>query len=218
MTAWPGSLGCAARFRDSAESSPQHLFDLCKTVADRLVALVALVVALPAMLLCMAVIRLSSTGPALLRQTRLGRHGRPFAMYKLRTMYMDAEAFSGPVLAAANDARIVPSCKWMRRSHLDELPQLLNVLKGEMSLVGPRPERPEIAQRIYEDLPEFRYRLHVRPGITGLAQVCNGYDTCLDAVKLKLEYDLDYIRQRCWSVELWILTRTLIKLYDPTAR
>jgi lipopolysaccharide/colanic/teichoic acid biosynthesis glycosyltransferase len=133
-------------------------------------------------------------------------------------MYVDAEANSGPVRASHCDQRVLPACRWMRRSHLDEIPQLINVLAGKMSLVGPRPERPEIAQEIYQRLPEFRRRLQVRPGITGLAQVRNGYDTCMDAIRHKLQYDLEYIRRRSWLLEVGILLRTLTKFYDPSAR
>jgi lipopolysaccharide/colanic/teichoic acid biosynthesis glycosyltransferase len=181
-------------------------------------AVAALVLALPVMAACMAVIRLSSRGPAILRQVRLGRNGQPFTMFKLRTMHANAEAKCGPVLAKANDDRVVPACRWMRISHMDELPQLLNVLRGEMSLVGPRPERPEIAEQICTTLPEFRQRLAVRPGITGLAQICNGYDTCMEGYKHKLNYDLDYIRRRSLALELWILAKTTTKVCDSAAR
>lgn len=193
-------------------------FDRAKVAFDMALASVALVLTGPLILFCMAWIRVVSSGPAIFRQTRLGASGKPFRMYKLRTMHANAEARTGPVLAAADDRRIIPSCRWMRLSHIDELPQLINVLRGEMSLVGPRPERPEIAERIYAYLPEFRYRTQVRPGITGLAQVCNGYDTCQDAVRHKLGYDMRYIRQRGWGMDLWILIRTLSKLHDSTAR
>lgn len=218
MTAWPGSIGYIKELNEAAGACPRRLFDMTKVAIDILLALIVLTVASPVILACMGIIRIASPGAVILCQTRLGKNGKPFGMYKLRSMRQNAEALSGPVLASANDQRIIPACRWMRRSHLDELPQLVNVLRGEMSLVGPRPERPEIAEQIHKELPEFRYRLQVRPGITGLAQVCNGYDTCLNAVKLKLQYDLEYISRRCWSVELWILTKTVTKLYDPAAR
>jgi len=180
--------------------------------------LVLLIVVLPLVLVCIVLIKVSSRGPAVIRQTRLGKDGVPFKMFKLRTMRTDAEADSGPILAAEDDSRIVPVCRWMRRSHVDELPQLLNVLWGEMSLVGPRPERPEIAEWIHLRIPEFRHRLQIRPGITGLAQVRNGYDICLDAARHKLQYDLTYIRRRSWLMDLGILALTLTKLYDSKAR
>ena len=218
MAAWPGGIGYANGVRDLLEIRRLRTFDACKACLDYVLAAVLAVLLAPVLLICVVVIKLSSRGPASLRQTRLGKAGKPFQMHKLRTMYFNAEAKSGPVLASENDNRIMPTCKWMRRSHLDEIPQLMNVLKGEMSLVGPRPERPEIAERICTRLPEFRHRLLIRPGITGLAQVRNGYDTCLDAVKHKLQYDLEYIRRRNWMLEIGILLMTLLKLYDPSAR
>jgi lipopolysaccharide/colanic/teichoic acid biosynthesis glycosyltransferase len=193
-------------------------FGVVKIVLDYVLAVVLAVMLAPAALVCILMIRMTSRGPAIIRQDRLGKDGKVFTMFKLRTMSSNAEAESGPVLAAANDQRVIPACRWMRRSHMDEVPQLLNVLRGEMSLVGPRPERPEIAERIYEHLPEFRHRLQIRPGITGLAQIRNGYDTCIEAVTMKLHYDLEYIRRRSWLLELGILLTTLTKLYDSAAR
>lgn len=218
MAAWPGSIGYANSVHDLLQIRRLRTFDACKASLDYVLAAVLAVLFSPVLLICVVVIKLSSRGPAFLRQTRLGKGGKPFQMHKLRTMYLNAEDESGPVLASENDNRIMPTCKWMRRSHLDEIPQLINVLKGEMSLVGPRPERPEIAERICRRLPEFRNRLLIRPGITGLAQVRNGYDTCLDAVKHKLQYDLEYIRRRNWMLEIGILLMTLLKFYDPSAR
>jgi lipopolysaccharide/colanic/teichoic acid biosynthesis glycosyltransferase len=218
MAAWPGSIGLLNNMDHLFEDRRPRFFDACKTVMDYVLALVLLVMVLPILVVCGIIIKVSSRGPVFLRQIRLGKDGKSFVLFKLRTMRLDAEAKSGPVLAAENDNRVLPACKWMRRSHLDELPQLVNVLQGDMSLVGPRPERPEIAEQVYRRLPEFRYRLKVRPGITGLAQVRNGYDTCLDAFKHKLQYDLEYIRRRGWVQEFGILLTTLVKLYDPSAR
>jgi lipopolysaccharide/colanic/teichoic acid biosynthesis glycosyltransferase len=193
-------------------------YNAVKRCLDVVLATLALVMFAPMLLLCLALVRLSSPGPVILRQIRLGKHGRMFRMLKFRTMYRDAEASTGPMLAQPHDERVVPACRWMRISHMDELPQLINVLRGEMSLVGPRPERPEIAEAVSSRLPEFRRRLTVLPGITGLAQVCNGYDTCIDAFQHKLRYDLDYIRRRSLAMELWILARTTTKLCDASAR
>jgi lipopolysaccharide/colanic/teichoic acid biosynthesis glycosyltransferase len=218
MAVSSSSLGYVRSMSDwfAVDWSPQR--ELVKRVFDCLLTGVLMLLFLPVMLVCVAITRMSSPGPVLLRQTRLGKNGQPFQMLKLRTMHADAEADSGPVRAAHHDQRVLPACRWMRRSHLDEIPQLVNVLLGEMSLVGPRPERPEIALEIYHRLPEFRHRLQVRPGITGLAQVRNGYDTCMDAVRHKLQYDLEYIRRRSWLLEMDILLRTLTKFYDPSAR
>ncbi|NLF29256.1 MAG: sugar transferase [Planctomycetes bacterium] len=218
MAAWPGSLSYVNSVDDILRIPRPRVLDTAKGLVDRLAAVVLGAMLAPIMLVCAVIIRLSSPGAVLIVQDRLGKNGKLFRMYKLRTMTRDAEAESGPVLASANDSRVIPACRWMRRSHLDEIPQLLNVLRGEMSLVGPRPERPEIAEGIYAHLPEFRHRLQVKPGITGLAQVRNGYDTCLDAVKRKLQYDLEYIRRRSWWLEVAILAATLTKLYDSSAR
>lgn len=218
MAALPGSLGIQRTRPEFAALGSGGLFDQIKPVADTVLSLILLVVLSPLMAVCALVIRLSSPGPVILRQPRLGKDGKVFAMYKFRTMRQDAEAMSGPVLAAVNDSRIIPSCKWMRRSHLDEVPQLLNVLRGEMSLVGPRPERPEIAEQIYQRLPEFRLRLQKRPGITGLAQVCNGYDAGLESAKEKLAFDLQYIQNHGFWLEAWILAKTLTKLNDSSSR
>lgn len=218
MTAWPGTIGCINNVENSLQARSIRIFDACKIVTDHVLALILAVLLLPIFLVCVVVIKLANAGPVFFRQTRLGKDGVEFNMLKLRTMHTNAEAKSGPVLASENDARVIPACRWMRRSHLDEVPQLINVLCGDMSIVGPRPERPEIAERICRRLPQFRHRLQVRPGITGLAQIRNGYDTCLDAAKHKLKYDLEYIRRRNWLFEISILLKTLTKLYDPSAR
>ena len=218
MAAWPGSIGYVNSVDEITSLYRDVWYEFAKRAMDIVLATLLLALLAPLMAVCMIMIRRSSPGAALIRQKRLGRHGRVFNMLKLRTMTADAEAATGAVLAAANDRRIIPACRWMRLSHVDELPQLVNVLRGDMSLVGPRPERPEIASQIYAELPEFRHRLQVRPGITGLAQIRNGYDTCREAVRRKLHYDLEYIRRRSWLLELGILLMTFTKLYDSSAR
>lgn len=112
---------------------------------------------------------------------------------------------------------IVAACKWMRRSHIDELPQLFNVIRGQMSLVGPRPERPEITCKLERIYPEITQRLAVRPGITGLAQIHNGYDKTIEGTKRKFEADMEYITTRSWTMEMVILATTVTRLYDPAA-
>ncbi len=195
----------------------RRFFGLAKEIFDIVAGSVLLVLALPVLAVCALIIKLSSRGPALFSQTRVGQDGKPFRMYKLRTMYTDAESASGAVWAAKGDPRVVPTCRWMRRCHADELPQLINVVRGDMSLVGPRPERLEILKELEKVYPEIRKRLSVRPGITGLAQVRNGYDTSVDAFRDKLRADLEYIERRNWSTELRILTATLTKFNDKTA-
>jgi len=138
-------------------------------------------------------------------------------MYKLRTMSLGAEEDTGPTWALEDDPRVLPYCRWVRRSHLDELPQLINVFKGEMSLVGPRPERPEIMAQLEKALPGVRSRLVIRPGITGLAQIRNGYDKTMESVRYKLDADMEYITDQRWQLEILILAATLPKFYDKTA-
>jgi len=193
-------------------------FELAKEVVDILLGFIAFCLFLPLLGICAIIIKLSSRGPVVYSQVRLGKDGKPFRMYKLRTMRAGAENASGAVWASEHDERVVWACRWMRRSHMDELPQLLNVLKGEMSLIGPRPERPEILAELEKIYPDIRQRLTVRPGITGLAQIRNGYDRTVDGVRRKLQADLEYIERRRWSTELRILAATLAKFNDGDSR
>lgn len=196
----------------------RHYFDAAKEVVDILLGAVFGIIALPVLLVCAAIVKLSSRGPVFFSQIRVGRNGRPFRMYKLRTMYVNAESASGAVWAQDKDPRVVPACRWMRRSHIDELPQLWNVIRGEMSFVGPRPERPEILAELERHYPDVRKRLAVKPGITGLAQVRTGYDSSIENFRHKLKADLEYISKRRWRLELAILAKTVWKLNDRTAR
>ena len=195
----------------------RRYFDPAKEVVDIVLGFLAFVLCLPLLLVCAAIIKLASRGPVLYTQIRVGKDGVLFRVYKLRTMPVDAEARTGPAWAKRGDTRVVPACRWMRRCHVDELPQLLNVIKGEMSLVGPRPERPEILAELEKTYPDVRKRLAVRPGITGLAQIRNGYDSTVEAFRRKLAADLEYIEKRRWMAEFRIMTRTLTKLYDKEA-
>src|SRR5438067_5752665 len=152
-----------------------------KCALEWVMALVLLVGGAPLLCLLAVLVKATSPGPAFYAQTRLGRSGRLYRIYKLRTMRQDAEAHSGPVWAAKDDARVTALGRFLRDTHLDELPQLWNVLKGDMALIGPRPERPEIAARIAARLPLFHHRLQVRPGVTGLAQMLLPADDPNDA-------------------------------------
>lgn len=196
----------------------RRYFEVAKEVFDIVLGTFALILAMPVMLACVAIIKLSSRGPAFFTQVRVGQGGRSFTMYKLRTMRTDAETGSGAVWAEDDDPRIIPWCRWMRHSHVDELPQLINVIKGDMSLVGPRPERPEIMVELKKAYPRVHERLAVRPGITGLAQIRNGYDTSVDAFRHKLESDIEYIEGLKWRNELRILFATLAKFRDNQAK
>jgi lipopolysaccharide/colanic/teichoic acid biosynthesis glycosyltransferase len=181
----------------------------CKRAIDFSIALALLTLFAPFLVFAAFAIEATSRGPAFYVQWRVGRRGRLFRMYKLRTMVRDAEEGTGPVWAADADPRITAIGALLRATHLDELPQLINVLKGEMSLVGPRPERPVFVRSFTRSIPNYAARLEVRPGITGLAQVCQGYDRSMADVKRKLAYDLIYIRRMCWLVDLRIIAATL---------
>jgi len=194
-------------------------FRIFKELLDLVGTMVALVIFAPVMLLCVAMIKISDpAGSVLYRQVRVGLNGRLFTIYKLRTMYVDAEAHGKIQRAAEDDPRVIPICKWMRRSHVDELPQLINILRGEMSLVGPRPERPELFEELSKEMPNFEQRLTVKPGLTGLAQIKNGYDTDLNSVRRKLQYDLEYIRNMSLGLELKLLMATFRMFNDEGAR
>lgn len=201
----------------SHDGASRRSFEYIKRLTEPLIALGLLIIVSPLLIVCAIIVKCSSPGPMVFRQVRLGRNGRPFVMYKLRTMREDSETDTGAVWASQDDPRVVSSCRWMRQSHVDELPQLVNVLRGEMSLVGPRPERPEIIQDLTKVYPNYYRRLDVRPGITGLAQIRNGYDSSIEGVRHKLEADLEYIAHRNWGLEWRILMVTLTKFYDKGA-
>jgi len=181
-------------------------------VLDRVLAIFIMVPAVPLMLALMALVKLTSRGPAIYRQIRVGRHGKTFAMYKIRTMRVDAEAATGPVWTVNRDPRVTWVGCVLRALHLDEFPQLINVLKGEMSLIGPRPERPEFTQVLAQQLPDYLDRLATRPGITGLAQINLPPDTDLESVRRKLTLDLEYVRRASLFLDLRILSCTLFRL------
>jgi lipopolysaccharide/colanic/teichoic acid biosynthesis glycosyltransferase len=180
-----------------------------KVAADFVLASLLTIPALPIILLAALLVKLTSRGPAFYSQTRVGRHGRLFRILKLRTMIHNCESLTGPRWAIPGDPRITPIGFLLRKTHLDELPQLLNVLRGEMSLIGPRPERPEFVPELELALPMYRQRLNVRPGVTGLAQVQLPPDTDLESVRRKLAHDLYYIRNLTPWLDLRLLTCTV---------
>ena len=194
-------------------------FRVFKELMDVGGALLAVLVFAPVMVVCMLLVKLADwRGPILYRQVRVGLSGKLFTIYKFRTMYVDAESHGNAVLAGKDDPRVIPVCRWMRHSHMDELPQLLNILRGEMSLVGPRPERPEIYNQLSGSLSDFEMRLAVKPGLTGLAQIRNGYDVDMESVGRKLELDLQYIERMSLGLDCRLLFATLTKLHDSGAR
>ncbi|VTU01385.1 sugar transferase : Sugar transferase, PEP-CTERM system associated OS=Rhodopirellula sp. SWK7 GN=RRSWK_02665 PE=4 SV=1: Bac_transf [Gemmataceae bacterium] len=184
-----------------------------QAAADLVLAGAMAVVLLPVVLACVALVRLTSRGPAIYSQTRVGKNGRVFTLYKIRSMYHDCERHSGPKWSTPGDTRITPLGRVYRKLHLDELPQLWNVLRGDMSLIGPRPERPEIVAKLRESVPGYDRRHQVKPGITGFAQVHLPPDTCLRSVKNKVAYDLFYIRHASVPLALFILFATGLKLF-----
>jgi lipopolysaccharide/colanic/teichoic acid biosynthesis glycosyltransferase len=189
-----------AAMRFHAIAQPKHSWYLgLKIIAEWLTALVLMVLTAPIAVFVAVLVKMTSAGPVFYTQTRLGQGGRQFRIVKFRTMVQNAEAGTGAIWAAKNDCRITAIGQFLRVTHLDELPQLLNVLRGEMSLIGPRPERPEIAGRIARQIPEFKQRLALRPGVTGLAQMLlpadDPNDADLKCVRRKLAHDLRYIRE-----------------------
>ncbi len=193
----------------TGDLGPNPLSLAVHELASALLALVTVVVAAPLILVIALAVRFSSPGPILYRQARVGRKGRVFVLYKFRSMFVDAEAATGAVWAAKDDPRVTRVGRWLRRLRLDELPQLVNVLKGEMALVGPRPERPEFVAQLCREIPFYRQRECVRPGLTGWAQINYKYgDTAQDAAR-KLEYDLYYIKHLSLPLNLYILFHTM---------
>lgn len=173
-------------------------------------ALMGLVVSAPLILLAAMLIKLTSRGPAFYTQVRVGQKGRRFTIYKLRTMYHQAEAATGPIWAAPRDPRVTAVGRLLRVTHLDELPQLGNVLMGDMSLVGPRPERPEIVHRLQPHIENYLRRLTTRPGITGLAQLHLPPDVDLEGVRKKIVCDLYYIEHFGFWLDLRLLLCTVL--------
>jgi len=186
-----------------------RVFRACKRAVDFLLALAAVVVALPLMVIAGAFIWLESGWPVLYRQERVGRKGKPFVLHKLRTMRLNAEQESGPVWAAAgHDPRITRLGRILRKTRLDELPQLVNVLNGEMSFVGPRPERPVFVQQLRKAIPYYDARHAVRPGITGWAQTRFAYSSTVEEAETKLQYDLYYVKNLSFYLDMLILIDT----------
>ncbi|HJW30512.1 MAG TPA: sugar transferase, partial [Saprospiraceae bacterium] len=180
-----------------------------KRVLDIIVSLGVLTVGAPVWFLAALGVRLSSKGPVIYRQERVGRYGVPFHIYKFRSMHVDAEV-EGPQWAIKNDPRVTPFGRLLRKTHLDEIPQFWNVLKGDMSLVGPRPERAYFVQLLSREIPYYPRRLRVRPGVTGLFQaMVYKYDENIDDVRNKLKYDLMYIESMSFRLDIKILFRTL---------
>jgi sugar transferase (PEP-CTERM system associated) len=186
---------------------PQNL--LYQRITNVIVAVVGIILSFPLMVLTALAVRLSSPGPVLYRQARVGLDDSLFTVYKFRSMRVDAETSTGPVWAQKDDPRVTTVGRIIRRIRFDELPQLFNVLRGEMSMVGPRPERPEFVKALNEQIPYYRQRHCVRPGITGWAQISYKYGDTLEDTITKLEYDLYYIKNMSMSLDTYIIFHTL---------
>jgi len=193
----------------SGELGPRQQIMLAQMLTNMVLAGVGIIIASPLMLLTALAVRLTSSGPVLYRQVRTGLDGNPFTIYKFRSMRVDSEANTGAVWATKDDPRVTKVGKIIRKIRFDELPQLFNVLKGEMSIVGPRPERPEFVKNLTEQIPYYRQRHCVRPGITGWAQINYKYGDTLEDVITKLEYDLYYIKNLSASLDVYIILHTL---------
>ncbi|UCC95999.1 MAG: sugar transferase [Candidatus Omnitrophota bacterium] len=184
-------------------------YQVFKRCFDLLVASISLVILSPLFLIIGILIKIDSEGQVFLKQDRVGKDGEIFKMWKFRTMRNNAELETGPVWAQNDDPRVTRIGEFLRRSHLDELPQLINALRGQMSLIGPRPERPEFMEMIVKRIPQFPHRLNIKPGITGLAQVRYRYGASIKDAGKKLRYDLLYIKRVCWLLDVRILFWTV---------
>lgn len=213
-------------FTASASVVPRERSELACRAVNIAIAAFALVVLSPVMALVALLVKLTSKGPALYSQTRVGVDrrwsekrwdgrrvqdvgGRPFEMYKFRTMCVDAEKDGRPVWAQKRDPRVTPIGSILRRTRLDELPQLYNVIRGDMNIVGPRPERPAIFVELRQSIPEYPVRQRVKPGITGWAQINQCYDSCIDDVRNKVRFDLEYLRRQSLAEDLRIMSLTI---------
>ncbi|GAC1463418.1 MAG: hypothetical protein NVSMB9_00890 [Isosphaeraceae bacterium] len=186
-----------------------HSFQaISKRAFDLVLAILLSFVAAPLLLVVALGVTLTSSGPVIYKQTRMGKGRRMFTIFKVRTMYDDCERLSGPKWSTANDPRVTPLGHFLRKTHLDELPQLWNVLRGDMSLVGPRPERPVFIAQLEKALPRYAERLTVRPGLTGLAQVNLPPDIDQLSVRRKLVYDLYYVENQGFWLDIRVILGT----------
>lgn len=193
--------------RQSVKCLPQRTV-VVKRVLDIAVALTLMFATAPILLAAIVLIRLTSKGPAFFTQFRAGLFGKPFRIYKLRTMYVDADD-GGPRQAQNGDSRITPIGKFLRQTRIDELPQLFNVLRGDMTMVGPRPECIEYIDELAAKVPAYPKRLGLKPGLTGVAQIEGGYANDLESYRRKVAYDLLYLQNCCIVNDVTIMGRTV---------
>jgi lipopolysaccharide/colanic/teichoic acid biosynthesis glycosyltransferase len=186
--------------------------DWLKRASDLFFGLTIAIIAVPVTVIAWCIVRLSSSGPGFYSQVRVGKNGRQYHIFKIRTMYHNCETISGAAWSAKNDPRVTPIGRIFRKLHIDELPQLLNVLRGDMGLVGPRPERPEFVDPLSKVIPAYKERLLVRPGVTGLAQIQLPPDTGLESVQSKIVLDCCYIENGSLWLDFRILLGTAVYL------
>jgi len=192
-----------------SEICERQSFLVFKELIDLMFASLVMVLFLPVFPVVCMLIKLNSPGPIFYSQERVGQNNRIFNMYKFRTMFIDAEKETGPVWSSKDDPRVTRVGRWLRKMYIDELPQCINIFCGDMSLVGPRPERPEFMGEFERLVPGFSRRSAVRPGITGLAQVSRLYKMVWSDIRNKLTYDLFYIKKQCCVLDVKIIFRTI---------
>ena len=183
-----------------------------KRTGDFLLAFIALILFSPLFLYCYIMVKKEDGGPAIFRQERIGRFGRPFYIYKFRSMIVDAEKNGPQLFGHAQEKRLTKNGKFLRDHHLDELPQLWNVLKGDMAFIGPRPERKFYIDQIMERDPRYIFLYQIRPGVTSYATLYNGYTDTMEKMLRRLELDLYYLEHRSWWFDAKILTKTFINI------
>ena len=206
---WDSELDSSA-LDNSADKLQVIGYDIFKRLFDLVGAVLLIVLTSPLMIAAIIAVKITSPGPIVFKQKRLTRGGKIFTLLKFRTMVSNAETGTGAVWAETNDPRVTKLGKFLRRTRIDELPQLFNVLAGDMSIIGPRPERPEFSEKLSKEFPSFNKRLEVKAGITGLAQVGSGYASCLSSYRKKLALDLLYIQNRCLMLDLKISLKTVL--------
>jgi exopolysaccharide biosynthesis polyprenyl glycosylphosphotransferase len=188
----------------------RRTYFVAKRAIDIIGSTIGLILLSPVLVMTAILIKLTSKGPIVYTQVRVGKDGKLFKIYKFRTMTVDAEKHTGPVWAAKNDNRLTSIGGFLRKTRIDEIPQFVNVLMGDMSIVGPRPERPLFVDQFKTQICDYEKRLNVKPGITGMAQVWHRYDETIQDVRKKIKYDVLYIKNMCFWTDLRIILRTFL--------
>lgn len=183
-----------------------------KRIVDCMIAVILMILFSPLFLICYLAVKSEDGGPAIFKQERIGRFGRPFYIYKFRSMRLDAEKHGPALYAGGKDGRLTRIGKFLREHHLDELPQLWNVFCGDMAFIGPRPERQFFIDQIMKEDPRYRFLFQIRPGVTSYATLYNGYTDTLERMVRRLRYDLFYLEHRSWGFDFKILFMTFMSI------